>query len=62
MYKGKLIEQNLKKIQLTFDELEEAVREHGAQNISDIDQAIFEVNGNISILSKGYTKHTIQKK
>jgi uncharacterized membrane protein YcaP (DUF421 family) len=62
IYKGKLIEQNLKKIQLTQMELEEAVREHGAKNISDVDQAIFEIDGNISILSKGYTVHTIKKR
>jgi uncharacterized membrane protein YcaP (DUF421 family) len=62
IYKGRVIEQNLKKIQLTIAELEEAIREHGAEYISEVDQAIFEVNGNISILSKGYTQHTVKKK
>jgi len=62
IYKGKLIEQNLNKIQLSRDELDEAIREHGAKNISDIDQAIFEVDGNISIHSKDYTHHTVIKK
>jgi uncharacterized membrane protein YcaP (DUF421 family) len=62
IYKGRLIEQNLKKIQLSRTELEEAVREHGAADISDVDQAIFEVDGNISILSKGYTHHTSKKR
>jgi uncharacterized membrane protein YcaP (DUF421 family) len=62
IYKGRLIEQNLKKIQLSQAELKEAIREHGAKNISDVDQAIFEVDGNISILSKGYTWHTLKKK
>jgi len=62
IYKGKLIEQNLKKIQLSLTELEEALREHGAGKISEVDEAIFEVDGNISIISGGYTLHTIKKK
>jgi uncharacterized membrane protein YcaP (DUF421 family) len=62
VYKGKLLEHNLKKIQLSFEELEEAVREHGVENIHEVDQAVFEVDGNISILSKGYTHHTLKKK
>ena len=62
VYKGRLLEHNLKKIQLSQDELEEAIREHGAKNISDVDQAVFEVDGNISILSKGYTLHSTRKR
>ena len=62
VYKGKLIEQNLKKIQINKSELEEAIREHGAEHISDVDQAIFEVDGNISIISKGYTLRTAKKR
>jgi uncharacterized membrane protein YcaP (DUF421 family) len=62
VYKGRLIEQNLKKIQLSKPELEEAIREHGAHHISDVDQAVFEVDGNISILSRGYTVQTSKKK
>ncbi|MFZ4398497.1 MAG: DUF421 domain-containing protein [Bacteroidales bacterium] len=62
IYKGKLLEQNLKKIQLSKSELEEAIREHGARNIADVDEAVFEVDGNISIISKEYTLHTLKKK
>lgn len=62
IYKGKLLKQNLAKIQLTQSELEEAIREHGAETISDVDQAVFEVDGNISILSRGYTLQTINKR
>jgi uncharacterized membrane protein YcaP (DUF421 family) len=58
VYKGRLIEYNLKKIQLSRAELDEAIREHGAQNVQDVDQAIFEVDGNISIISRDYTLHT----
>ncbi len=62
IYKGNLLEKNLIKIQLTKSELEEAIREHGAEKISDVDQAVFEVDGNISIISKEYTLHTLKKK
>lgn len=62
VYRGQLIEQNLKKIQLTLAELKEAIRSHGEERISDIDQAVFEVNGNISIISKGYKRQTLKKK
>ncbi len=62
IYKGRLLEQNLAKIQLSREELEEAIREHGAENISEVDQAVFEVDGNISIHSKGYSRHTLKKK
>jgi len=62
IYKGKLLEPNLKKIQLSRSELEEAIREHGEINVGDIDQAVFEIDGNISILSKGYTLHSVIKK
>jgi uncharacterized membrane protein YcaP (DUF421 family) len=62
IYKGIILEENLQKIQLTKEELEEAVREHGSKDVSEVDQAVFEVDGNISIISKGYTLHTLKKK
>jgi uncharacterized membrane protein YcaP (DUF421 family) len=62
IYKGRLMEQNMKKIRLTHAELEEAVREHGAEHFSEVDQAIFEVDGNISIISKGYSHRTTKKR
>jgi uncharacterized membrane protein YcaP (DUF421 family) len=62
VYKGRLIEHNLKKLQISIEELEEAIREHGASGIYSVDQAIFEVDGNISILSNNYTLHTTKKR
>ena len=62
VYKGKLVEQNLRKIQLSYSELEEAIREHGVERVSDVDQAVFEVDGNISILSNDYKHQTTKKR
>ena len=39
-----------------MDELEAAVREHGIESIDKVDLAIFEVDGNISVLSHDFTK------
>lgn len=41
----------LKQQQLSFDELEETVREHGVENIAEVKLAVFEVDGNISVIS-----------
>lgn len=41
----------LKKVQISEDELEEAVHEHGIENVSEVKLAILEVDGNISIIS-----------
>jgi uncharacterized membrane protein YcaP (DUF421 family) len=62
IYKGNLLKSNLEKVQLSVDELEEAVREHGVTDFSQVDQAIMEVDGNISIISDDYKHHTIKKR
>ena len=45
-----------------MDELEQVIREHGVRSIKDVDLAVLEVDGNISILSKDYSHKTIQHK
>jgi len=62
VYKGKLLEQNLTKVKLSLEELEEAIREHGVHKISEVDQAVIEVDGNISIISGGYTHQTSKRR
>ena len=52
----------LNNIQMTLEEMEAAVREHGVENIRDVDLAVFEVDGNISVLSHNYTHRSKQKK
>lgn len=41
----------MKNQQIGFDELEEAIREHGVEKIEDVKLAILEVDGNISVIS-----------
>ncbi|MFC4687693.1 DUF421 domain-containing protein [Epilithonimonas pallida] len=41
----------LRKVQISEDELEEAVHEHGIEKVADVKLAILEVDGNISVIS-----------
>lgn len=50
IYHGKIMEENMKSERITMNELEAAVREHGIANISDVDLAMFESDGNISVI------------
>jgi uncharacterized membrane protein YcaP (DUF421 family) len=58
IYKGKVIDEHLRKAQITVDELLQAVREHGVPSVTKVDLAILEVDGNISVLSNEYQKKT----
>lgn len=58
---GKINDKNLLKLKLSTDELLEAVREHGVNDITDVNLAILEVDGNISIISHDYKKRSVRK-
>lgn len=58
IYKGKINRANLRKAKLTMDEIMEAIREHGVLKISDVDLAVLEVDGNISVLSEDFSNKT----
>ena len=58
VYKGHVNDANMKKAKLTTDELLEAIREHGAEKVSDVDLAVLEVDGNISVLSSDFHNQT----
>ena len=55
--KGKIIEENLRKVQLSVNILLEQCRMNNYFDISEIEYAILEVNGNVSILPKGENKN-----
>ena len=57
---GKIHDKNLRKLQITFDELLESIREHGVSDIREVNLAIFEVDGNISILSNEYKDRSVK--
>ena len=54
IYEGTANVENCKKAQITIEELEAAVREHGAKDIQNVDLAILEVDGNISVISSEF--------
>jgi uncharacterized membrane protein YcaP (DUF421 family) len=58
IYKGRINQANLRKAKLTVDELMEAVREHGVSKASEVDLAVLEVDGNISVLSEDFSRRT----
>jgi uncharacterized membrane protein YcaP (DUF421 family) len=62
IYKGKINFENLKKAGITLDEIEAAVREHGVEGIKNVDIAMFEIDGNISVLSDDFKKKTTKKR
>ena len=53
---------NISKAKITTRELMEAIREHGVSTIEEVDLAILEIDGNISILSKEFKHKTIKKR
>jgi len=61
IYKGKILESHLKLAKITHEELMEAVREHGVALVKDVDLAILEVDGNISVLSHAYQQKTVKR-
>jgi uncharacterized membrane protein YcaP (DUF421 family) len=40
----------------------EAVREHGVESVQEVDLAIMEVDGSISVLSEHYQKKTVKRR
>jgi uncharacterized membrane protein YcaP (DUF421 family) len=62
IYDGKVIQENLSSAKISMDELEASVREHGVKNISDVDLAVLEVDGNISVLSHDFKHKTVRKR
>jgi uncharacterized membrane protein YcaP (DUF421 family) len=62
IYKGKILDDHLKKADISREELEEAVREHGVSGTSNVDLAVLETDGNISVLSENYHHKTVRKR
>ena len=51
IHEGILDQEHLTRTRITKDELEQAIREHGVQEIDEVKLAILEVDGNISVIS-----------
>ncbi|MDR6195347.1 DUF421 domain-containing protein [Siphonobacter sp. SORGH_AS_0500] len=61
IYKGKVKDKNLTRAEISVNELEAAVREHGVLNLKDVDLAVLEVDGNISVMSNDFQKKTSRR-
>lgn len=59
IYKGVVNEENCKKAEITLTELGAAVREHGEEDISQVDLAMLEVDGNISVISRSFQNRSV---
>ncbi len=62
VYEGKIIPEHLQKAKISDDELEAAIREHGVEHLSEVNLAVLERDGNISVLSHDFRKHTTRKR
>ena len=51
IHEGKIDFKALSKLNITSDELQEAMREHGVEYFTEVKLAMLEIDGNISIIS-----------
>ena len=51
IHNGTLDFKNLSKLDISSDELKEAMREHGVEYFKDVKLAMLEIDGNISIIT-----------
>jgi uncharacterized membrane protein YcaP (DUF421 family) len=51
IHNGKMDFKTLSKLNITNDELKEAIREHGIEHFAEVKLAMLEIDGNISIIS-----------
>lgn len=62
VYEGRAIKKHLEKAKISNDELKTAIREHGIENISDVNLAVLEKDGNISVLSNNYHNKSTKRR
>ncbi len=59
IYRGKIDEKVLKKEKFTINELQERLRQNNVFNISDVEYAILETSGQITVIQKPEKRNTI---
>ena len=59
IYRGKIDEEALKKERFTLNELQERLRDKNIINVFDVEYAILETNGQISVIEKPNKRNTI---
>ena len=50
VHHGKIVKQSLEKEKVSHESLQQALREHGIGSLNDVNQAVLEVDGSISVL------------
>jgi uncharacterized membrane protein YcaP (DUF421 family) len=64
LHDGRLIEEHIRRVGLSDDLVLQAIREHGFANASDVQMAVLEVDGTISIVPAGTgtvrTRHRVR--
>lgn len=58
IYKGRIDEQKMKKERFTLNELEEKLRSSNVMNLGDVEFAILETSGDISVIQKSNKRNT----
>ena len=61
IYQGQVKLDGLENAQISVDQLNAVVREHGVESVELVNLAMFEVDGNISVLSDNFKKSTKRK-
>lgn len=61
VYQGEINQEGIKKAQISLEQLNAVIREHGIESVDSVNLAMFEVDGNISVLSDNFKKSTKRK-
>lgn len=61
IYDGNVQYHNLDEVEITIEELNAAVREHGVLDLEHVKLGMLEIDGNISIVSKDFDSRTIHQ-
>ena len=62
VHNGIILTEHLKHVRITRDELDAAIREHGVSDVSHVNLAVLETDGNISILSNDFKKQSVKRR
>lgn len=62
VYHGKILNKHLTNAKISREEIDAAIREHGVRNIKEVDLAVLEIDGNISVLSNNFKKITSKRR
>jgi len=62
VYHGKIIPAHLRLAGISEEEVMQVIREHGVASVAEVDLAVLEVDGNISVLSNDFAKRTHRRR